>query len=119
MLHKIAGLALVFLSAGVAAPIAPQGFSFTGLVNRFVTPNGDGKNDNVVFVFDNPRDAAVRGRILDLRGRVVASDLLPGPVQNSLQWDGTSSGRGVPGGVYIYQLEGEGRSFTGTIVILK
>jgi hypothetical protein len=40
-------------------------------------------------------------------------------VQNSLQWDGTAGGRAIPGGVYIYQLEGEGQSFTGTIVILK
>ncbi|MBI4061787.1 MAG: hypothetical protein HY403_10180, partial [Elusimicrobia bacterium] len=85
-------------------------FNLAGLSNRFVTPNGDGKNDSVVFTFDNPRDAHVRGRILDLRGRVVVSDLLPGPVQNSLLWDGTSNGRSVPGGVYIYQLEGEGQS---------
>ncbi len=94
-------------------------FSQAGLSNRFVTPNGDGKNDNVVFTFQNPHDAAVHGRILDLRGRVVASDLQPGPVLNSLQWDGTSQGRSVPGGVYVYQLEGEGHSFTGTLVVLK
>jgi|CXWL01.1.fsa_nt_gi hypothetical protein len=94
-------------------------FNTAGVSNRFVTPNGDGKNDTVVFTFDNPRDAAVHGRILDLKGRVVVADMAPGPVQNSLQWDGTANGAGVPGGVYIYQLEGEGNIFTGTIVILK
>jgi hypothetical protein len=99
--------------------VASFSFNLAGLSNRFVTPNGDGKNDTVVFTFDNPHDARITGRVLDLRGRVVASDLGPGPVQNSLQWDGTSNGRGVPGGVYIYQLDGEGQSFTGTIVILK
>ena len=98
-----------------------QNFAFNtaGVSNRFVTPNGDGKNDTVVFTFDNPHDAAVHGRILDLKGRVVVSNMAPGPVQNSLQWDGTANGAGVPGGVYIYQLEGEGNVFTGTIVILK
>ena len=40
-------------------------------------------------------------------------------MQNSLTWNGTAGGRSVPGGVYVYQLEGEGQNFTGTIVILK
>jgi len=90
-------------------------FNLAGLSNKFVTPNGDGKNDAVVFTFDNPRDAHVSGRIVDLRGRVVASNLRPGPNSNTLQWDGS----GAAGGVYIYQLEAEGNSYTGTIVVLK
>jgi hypothetical protein len=90
-------------------------FNLAGLSNKFVTPNGDGKNDTVVFTFDNPHDAKVTGRIVDLRGRVVASDLRPGPTSSTLQWDGS----GVAGGVYIYQLEAEGHAFTGTIVVLK
>ncbi len=94
-------------------------FGQAGLSNRFATPNGDGKNDNIVFTFDNPNDVQVRGRVLDLRGRVVVSDLLPGPIRNSLQWDGTANGRSVPGGVYVYQLSGDGQSFTGTVVIMK
>ncbi|MEK7388949.1 MAG: fibronectin type III domain-containing protein [Elusimicrobiota bacterium] len=94
-------------------------FNTAGVSNRFVTPNGDGKNDSVVFTFDNPHGAAVHGRILDMKGRVVVSDLPAGPIQNSLQWDGTAKGGPVPGGLYIYQLEGEGNVYTGTIVILK
>ncbi|MBI2384864.1 MAG: hypothetical protein HYV14_02505 [Elusimicrobia bacterium] len=96
--------------------VAGFAFNLAGLSNRFVTPNGDGKNDTAVFTFDNPRDAKVTGRILDLRGRVVVSELAPGPVQNTLEW---KPGAALPGGIYIYQLEGEGQSFTGTIVILK
>ncbi len=94
-------------------------FSTAGISNRFLTPNGDGRNDNVVFNFDNPKDSAVTGKILDIRGRVVAPSLPPGPVSNSLMWDGTSGGRPVPGGVYIYQISSEGQTFTGTLVIVR
>jgi hypothetical protein len=97
------------------------GFAFNvgGVSNRFITPNGDGKNDDVVFTFDNPRDSAVTGKIFDLRGRVVVPSLPPGPVSNSLTWDGTAGGRSVSGGVYIYQIQAEGQTFSGTLVIIK
>ncbi len=95
------------------------GFDQAGVSNRFVTPNGDGKNDTVVFSYDNPRDVSVRARILDLRGRVVVSELPQGPVTNSRVWDGRGAGIPVPSGVYLYQLEAEGRVYSGSIVILK
>ncbi|MDP3541706.1 MAG: hypothetical protein Q8T11_04475 [Elusimicrobiota bacterium] len=97
------------------------GFAFdqAGVSNRFVTPNGDGKNDTVVFTYENPRELSVRARILDLRGRVIVSELPPGPVTNSRVWDGRGAGGYVPGGAYLYQIEAEGRVFSGTIVILK
>jgi hypothetical protein len=96
----------------------PQAFNFNqaGVSNRLVTPNGDGKNDSVVFTFDNPRDSAVTVRILDIKGKQVAGDLPQGPISNSKSW---TPGPAVPGGVYIYQIESEGQVFTGTIVILK
>lgn len=97
------------------------GFSFNmaGVSNRFLTPNGDHKNDNVVFTFGNPQDSAVASKIFDARGRVVASNLPVGPQSNTLLWDGTSGGRAVPGGVYIYQLQCEGQTFTGTLVVIR
>ena len=91
-------------------------FNQAGVSNRVVTPNGDGKNDDVVFVYDNPRGALVRVRILDRRGRVVAADLPQGPVTDSKVWAPAAT---VPGGVYIYQVESEGTTFSGTIVIVK
>ncbi len=96
-------------------------FSMAGVSNRFVTPNGDGKNDNVVFTFDNPNNASVSSKILDMRGRVVAGSLPPGSNNptGSLMWDGTSGGRSVPSGVYIYQIQAEGHSYSGTLVVLK
>lgn len=95
-------------------------FSFdpAGVSNRQVTPNGDGKNDDVVFTFNNPRAAAVTGRILDVRGRVVA-EMVPGPVSDSLLWDGRGRGVQVPGGVYIYQIESEGKVHSGTVIVIK
>jgi len=94
------------------------GFAFNqaGISNRFVTPNGDGKNDAVVFTYDNPRDSSVSVRVLDRRGKIVVSDLPPGPVSNSRVW---TPGAAVPGGVYFYMISGEGKTFSGTIVILK
>ncbi|OGR97838.1 MAG: hypothetical protein A2V88_11110 [Elusimicrobia bacterium RBG_16_66_12] len=97
------------------------GFAFNqaGVSNKLVTPNGDGKNDSVVFTYDNPRDSQVIVRLLDIRGKVVVSDLTAGPVSNSKVWDGIAGGRAVPGGIYIYQIESEGRVYSGTIVIVK
>ena len=94
-------------------------FNMAGVSNRFITPNGDRRNDNVVFTFDNPRDSAVTIKIFDMRGHQVVGSLPPGPVSNSLMWDGTVGGRPAAGGVYIYQISAEGQSFSGTVVIIK
>lgn len=90
----------------------------SGLSNRLLTPNGDGKNDTVVFVFDNPRDSAVTGKIFELKGAFVA-DMKSGPISNSLEWDGKANGQAVSGGVYIYQIEAEGKVTTGTIAVIR
>jgi hypothetical protein len=94
-------------------------FSVAGVSNRMLTPNGDGKNDNVVFTYDNPQGASVNINIFDMRGRIVASNLPAGPQSNSQVWNGMSGGRFVPGGVYIYQIQSEGQTFTGTLVVIK
>ncbi|MBI4422385.1 MAG: gliding motility-associated C-terminal domain-containing protein [Elusimicrobia bacterium] len=92
-------------------------FDVSNVSNRFLTPNGDGKNDNVVFRFDNPRDSRVTGRIFDVKGRVVTT--LSRKTQFTMEWDGRSDGRPVPSGVYLYQLEGDGKRFNGTLVVVK
>ncbi|KAF0127546.1 MAG: hypothetical protein FD189_20 [Elusimicrobia bacterium] len=90
----------------------------SGLSNRLITPNGDGKNDTMVFVFDDPAGTSVKGTIFDLKGAKVAS-MTPGPVGNSLVWDPRAEGRSVPGGVYIYQIESGGEVFNGTAVVIR
>ncbi len=89
-----------------------------GLTNRLITPNGDGKNDTMVFIFDNPQGKAVKGTIYDMRGARVAA-MSPGPVANSLVWDAKSGGQVVPGGVYIYQIEAQGKIYNGTVAVIR
>jgi gliding motility-associated-like protein len=94
-------------------------FNAAGLTNRFITPNGDQKNDNTVFFFDNPNNSQVSGKIFDVRGRLVTGSLPAGPAANSLIWDGTAGGRPVPTGTYIYQLQSEGKTYTGTVFVIR
>lgn len=97
-----------------------SGFDFdrSGTFNKAITPNGDGLNDAAVFVFDNPKDSAVTGRVFDLKGGFVA-DMRAGPIANSLQWDGKAGGRAVSRGVYLYQIQAEGRAFNGTVMVIR
>ncbi|MFH2202159.1 MAG: gliding motility-associated C-terminal domain-containing protein [Elusimicrobiota bacterium] len=93
----------------------------TGLSNRMLTPNGDNRNDNVVFTFTNPRDSVVSGRVYDLKGGLVAR-MQKHPALDPrfhLYWDGKANGRQAAPGVYIYQLEAENRIFTGTVVVVR
>ena len=74
----------------------------------------------MVFSFNNPQDSRVSGRIFDLRGRFVAS-LPAGPLgaQSSLVWNGKADGAVVPSGVYLYQIQGEDKTFSGTVVVAR
>ncbi|MBI3548152.1 MAG: gliding motility-associated C-terminal domain-containing protein [Elusimicrobia bacterium] len=95
-----------------------------GITNKFITPNGDGKNDNAVVTFANNSCSEVTGKIYDMKGAFVSS-MSQGPIQASpgcllsLAWDGQAGGRAVPGGVYVYQIEGEGKTFNGTFVVIR
>lgn len=94
-------------------------FDLSNVSNRAITPNGDGLNDRVIFTYDpGPNNAAVTGRIYDLMGGLIA-DMSAGLVPNTLVWDGRSNGRAVSGGVYIYKIAGDGKIYTGTVVIAR
>ncbi len=90
----------------------------SGLTNRLITPNGDGKNDTMVFIFDNPQEQEVKGRIYDMKGALVAK-MKPGPIGNSVLWDAKAGGQAVPGGVYIYQIEAQGKVYNGTVAVIR
>ena len=89
---------------------------------RTVTPNGDGVNDLVFFLFENPTGAPASGTIYDLRSAKVADvqnrDIFGG--DTVLAWDGRDgSGNPVAGGLYLYKISVGDRSFTGSIAVAR
>lgn len=87
---------------------------------RIFTPNADGVNDSFQIFFENPKDSVIsQSKVFDITGAEV-SDLQLGPTGDSLAWNGRDkSGRVAPGGIYIYQLQAEGRTWNGTVVLAK
>ncbi len=86
---------------------------------RVITPDGDGYNDIAIFRFDNPKDSQINARIFSSDGSYVAQ-LAAGPGVDTLKWDGRDSGGSdAPAGVYVYQIEVEGKVYNGTLVIAR
>jgi gliding motility-associated-like protein len=104
--------------AGVQSGTRILGFTFNGVSNRFITPNGDGHNDNVAFRFTNPRDSGGSIKIYDVRGRPVAS-IAVNPGDSFEVWDARVNGSVVPGGVYIYVITVEGSTYSGAVVVIR
>jgi hypothetical protein len=102
-----------------AAQRAPE-LTLTRVYPRIFTPNGDGWNDKVIFQFDNPELLAIAGEVFDITGAKVA-DLATGPnPDSSLAWDGKDTGgRTVPAGIYVYSIQLNGKSTTGTVVVAR
>lgn len=93
-------------------------FQLFSISNRILTPNGDGRNDIVTFVLNNPADVAVTGKVYSLRG-IFLGAMAPGKKSGTLFWDGRAYGAKVPTGVYIYRLQGEKRVITGSLVVIR
>jgi fibronectin type 3 domain-containing protein len=94
-------------------------FDISNLSSRVITPNGDGLNDTLIFTYDpGPNNVVPAGKIFDLRGTYVA-DMAPGLVPNTLTWNGFMNGMPVHSGVYVYRITGDGKTFTGTIVVAR
>jgi len=139
----IARWALIALAVGCSLVLAASletgrahaqasAFKFLGSLSRVLTPNGDGLNDIAILCVDNPRSSSVSGSVFDLRGaRVATLFYKPGtaggcppsvsapPNVEQLTWDGKASGRTVPAGVYVYQIQSEGVTVTGTVVVVR
>lgn len=94
-------------------------FTLTKVYPRIFSPNNDGINDVTNFVFENPNNELVTGKIYDLGGSFVA-DMLPGEITNSLCWNGKfNNGRKARSGVYVYQLKVNGKAINGTVVVAR
>ncbi len=101
-------------------------FTFNASSGRVITPNGDGKNDFFIVSFFNPQFSSVTGKIYDLKGHLVAemspasSPTCPSlPTLQCLMWNGTSNGRTVLGGIYVYVLSSGGEVYDGTVVVIR
>lgn len=94
-------------------------FDVSNLSSRVITPNGDGRNDTLIFTYDpGPNNVVPEGRILDMNGAFVA-DMTQGLVPNTLTWNGTMNGAPAHSGVYMYRITGGGKTFTGTVVVAR
>ncbi|MBU2529839.1 MAG: gliding motility-associated C-terminal domain-containing protein [Elusimicrobia bacterium] len=92
-------------------------------MTKFVTPNGDGKNDTFVFQCYNPMDLAVRGKIYSLKSRLVAemqdADVSPSDNYSELAWNPNSGYENAKGGVYIYQILIGVKVYKGTVIVIR
>jgi hypothetical protein len=94
--------------------------TFTGVFPRIFTPNGDGYNDKAVFHFTNPEQLPLAGMVFDISGAEVASLAAGSDPTSLLVWDGKDTdGRTVPGGIYIYRIDFQGKVITGTVVVAR
>jgi len=120
-------LLIIVLLTGWAASVRAQaqGFSFNGVSNRIITPNGDHRNDNVAFLCNDPFDSAGTVKIYDLRGHLVTTIPISSGVaicsapSNYPMWDGTAGGKVVANGVYIYVVAVESVVASGALVVIK
>ncbi|MFA6028724.1 MAG: hypothetical protein WC969_02590 [Elusimicrobiota bacterium] len=111
-------------------------FRYLGALVRVITPNGDGRNDIGILCVDNPKASAVSGVVYDLRGHAVSEMLFipetgsaikpqcqsayPGARQyDALTWDGRAGGRAVSAGVYLWQIQSEDATVSGTVVVAR
>jgi len=89
-------------------------------LNRTVTPNHDHKNDTFIFKCYNPRDFHITASIYGLRGEKIASMRLKSEAYPYcyMEWNPDSTGK-VPGGVYIYEVILNDKSYKGTVVVVR
>lgn len=131
ILWVLAAIAIALLAGSVETGRvhAASSFTFLGALSNVVTPNGDNLNDRAILCFDNPRSSEVSGTIFDLRGNKVSGMTLdttvlgvcPGASANGgkLVWDARSGGQKVASGIYIYQVQSEGTTITGTVMVVR
>jgi len=93
------------------------------LTTTVVSPNGDGINDEVLFIFRADVGTSPRVEIFDLRGRQLRD------LSNDIQHEGRivrvrldgrdGSGNDLSPGAYIYQAKTDTFKFNGVILIAR
>ena len=126
----IAALAAALMGLFSTARLGAQtgAFRFFGPLGRVITPNADRMNDLAFFCFDNFSDSGVVGRVYTLLGSEVASMTWArtplagcpgGALPQHMTWDGRTSEGVVSGGMYIYRIEAEGKTYAGTLLVVR
>jgi fibronectin type 3 domain-containing protein len=97
-----------------------ESFKMTSVEPKIFSPDeANNAISRTRFYFENPNYSEVTSVIFDLRGNVVRKNL-PREMETVLYWDGRdTSGTVVPSGVYLYQIEADGKVVNGTIVVAK
>jgi len=89
---------------------------------RIFTPNDDGENEQVTFSYENNVNLnSIVCWIYDIRGAAIRQLDIEGlEDEGEFVWDGKDENKDVaPSGIYIYQIEVEGQTINGTIVLAK
>lgn len=111
-------LSAALLLGVLFAPPAVAEFKLLEVKPRILTAGRDGFNDRVTFSFVEP-SSKLRLKIFSLDGRAVEEINYISDGTGILAWDAKSAGSTVAPGVYIYQLEADGRIFSGSIVVAR
>jgi hypothetical protein len=95
-------------------------FTLNWVKPRIFTPEESGGVINEVrFGFENPNFAEVTIKIYDISGAEIRTTLRR-EGENVMVWDGRdNSGSIVRAGMYIYQIEADGKVLNGTVVVAK
>ena len=123
MKRSITTLALIVLVGAlpcrVMAVATLGSVTLTTVKCRIFSPNGDQYNDKARFEFDNPEQLQLGGSVYDINGARVAS-LQAGTTPDYLVWDGKDGdGQVVAGGIYIYDINFQGKHATGTVIVAR
>ncbi len=99
-------------------------FNFIEAKPKVITPDtSPNENDVVFFVFNNPKDSEVKIRIYDVNLVLVWETITKddsSTIGSYIYWDGKDfSGKYVLPGVYIYQVECEGKKYKGSIIVAR
>ncbi|OGS23369.1 MAG: hypothetical protein A2314_08165 [Elusimicrobia bacterium RIFOXYB2_FULL_50_12] len=99
---------------------AAERFSLTSVRPKIFCPDeADESVAKVCFTIDNPNFSEVSSTIYDINGNVVKVSLTEEGTE-LFSWDGRDSDNNVvSSGVYIYQLEADGKVVNGTVVVAR
>jgi hypothetical protein len=93
-----------------------EDFELNEIIPRIFSPN---EGNKVRFSFSNPNFSEVTIKIFDITGAEIKRNLQR-EEEGVMFWDGTDENDNlVRAGIYIYQLEADGKVINGTIIVAR